>query len=330
MSSLKGPPWPSFPTEWTAPTSCFATTNYYRVLLGSGFFSNMYGTPTPVLTGIYPTGDCWPPSSTVNVPYQTDGGCPVGFTRACATGGSITLNGKPVSTVTCCPSVTDNVFSFMCRDNEYGCHATATPGVVWTGVITDISLETPTEEPVTRRPNTAEGIEAWGIKMISVAPATDSSRSSATSASSTATNTSNTGNGGQNNNETAVATPSSGLSTGATIGIAVGAVLVGAAILAAAGFFLWRRHQRKKHNLQELDSSATALATMNHQQQYYPKYGGGPGPDESGAYSDAAPKPEVEGTVYHQLDSTNAPQMLDSRETRPGRDGYRPAWELQG
>lgn len=56
----------------------------------------------------------------------------------------------------------------MCRDNEYGCHATATSGVVWTGVITDIGLATPTEEPVTRTPSLQEGIEAWGIKLISV------------------------------------------------------------------------------------------------------------------------------------------------------------------
>lgn len=179
--------YPTIPSTWTAPTSCFATTNYYRVLMGSGFFSNMYGTPTPVLNGNYPTGDCFPPQTTPDVPYVTDGDCPTGYTRACATNGPES-NGEPMRTVTCCPrwvflcavacqvrnreanngSVTDNVFSFMCKDNEYGCHATATKGVVWTGVITDIGLDTPTEQPVTRTPSTNEGIEAWGIKMISV------------------------------------------------------------------------------------------------------------------------------------------------------------------
>jgi hypothetical protein len=58
----------------------------------------------------------------------------------------------------------------MCKDNQYGCHATATPGVVWTGVVTNIGLPTPTEQPVTRTPGTAEGIEAWGIKFLSVSP----------------------------------------------------------------------------------------------------------------------------------------------------------------
>ena len=56
----------------------------------------------------------------------------------------------------------------MCKDNQYGCHATATSGVVWTGLITDIGLDTPTERPVTRTPSTDEGIEAWGIKLVSV------------------------------------------------------------------------------------------------------------------------------------------------------------------
>lgn len=56
----------------------------------------------------------------------------------------------------------------MCRDNEYGCHATATPGVVWTGVITDLGIATPTEQSITRTPYSFEGLEAWGIKFLSV------------------------------------------------------------------------------------------------------------------------------------------------------------------
>jgi hypothetical protein len=56
----------------------------------------------------------------------------------------------------------------MCRNHQYGCHATATEGVTWTGLVTDIGREDPTEAPVTRKPGTAEGIEAWGIKFVSV------------------------------------------------------------------------------------------------------------------------------------------------------------------
>lgn len=93
---------PTIPASWTAPTSCFASTNYYFVLMSGGVFSNMYGTPTPVLTGNAPTGPCFPPSFTIDVPYLTDGNCPSGYTLACATAGPKSW-GQPVSTVTCCP-----------------------------------------------------------------------------------------------------------------------------------------------------------------------------------------------------------------------------------
>jgi hypothetical protein len=93
---------PTLPASWMAPTSCFASTNYYYVLLGGGYFSNMYGTPTPVLTGNAPTGDCFPPSFIIDVPYLTDGNCPSGYTTACATAAAES-SGQPVSSVTCCP-----------------------------------------------------------------------------------------------------------------------------------------------------------------------------------------------------------------------------------
>ncbi|KAF4497142.1 hypothetical protein FAGAP_6665 [Fusarium agapanthi] len=234
---------PTLPSTWTAPTSCFASTNYYYVLLGGGYFSNLYGTPTPVGTGNTPSGACFPPSFTINQRYITDGGCPSGYTRACATAGS--YNGEPASTVTCCPSVTENVFSFMCRDHQYGCHATATAGVVWTGVVTDLGLDDPTEAPVTRKPGSAEGIEAWGIKFISVSP---TSHSTATS-TATADDTSSTSDQPSGDGEAEGSAAGSGrLSTGAIAGIAVGAVAVCVSILVAA--FLLLRHKRKRQQVQ--------------------------------------------------------------------------------
>ncbi|OBR05665.1 hypothetical protein CH63R_09785 [Colletotrichum higginsianum IMI 349063] len=243
---------PTIPSSWTAPTSCFASTLYYRVLLSGGYFSNLYGTPTPVLTGNVPTGDCFPPSFTINTPYQTDGDCPSGYTRACATAGP-DRSGKPVSTVTCCPSVTGNAFSFMCKDHEYGCHGTGTVGAVWTGVITDIGIPTPTEEPVTRTPFTVEGIEAWGIKFISVAPTTVPT-STATSSLSLPTTTapattapattqaSPTGSLQNDSNNS-----SAGLSTGAIVGIAIGAA-AGNGILALVVYLLVRNKRRRQNN----------------------------------------------------------------------------------
>ncbi|KAJ4165142.1 hypothetical protein LMH87_006788 [Akanthomyces muscarius] len=229
----------SFPSTWTAPTSCFASTNYYRVLYaesGVGYVSNMYGTPTPVFTGNTPSGDCFPPSFTINLPYLTDGSaCPTGYTRACATAGSVTSGGSAdVSTITCCPSVTGDAFSFMCKDNQYGCHATAASGgIVWTGVVTNLGVTPATESPVTRTPSTLEGIEAWGIKFLSVAPG-----STATSIPTPGHNASDTDNQG---------TPSAdnssnhgGLSGGAIAGIVVGSI-AGVALLAVGAFLLYRR-----------------------------------------------------------------------------------------
>ncbi|KAF6813552.1 hypothetical protein CSOJ01_04574 [Colletotrichum sojae] len=224
--------------------------HYYRVLLGGNMFSNLYGTPTPVLTGNAPTGDCFPPSFTINVPYSTDGDCPAGYTRACATGGP-DLSGRPLSTVTCCPSVTGNAFSFMCRDHEYGCHATGTVGAVWTGVITNIAISKPTEEHITRTPFTVEGIEAWGIKFISVAPETETAATTTATSGfspSTAAATMTTTNGASSTasqESSGSSSPSVGLLPGATAGIAVGAAAA-VGLLALAGFLVYRDKRKKR------------------------------------------------------------------------------------
>ncbi|KAK3372284.1 hypothetical protein B0H63DRAFT_527135 [Podospora didyma] len=315
---------PSFPTGWTAPSECFATTNYYRVLLGSGFFSNMYGTPTPVLTGNYPTGSCFPPSSTPEIPYLTDGPCPAGYTRACATAGPVS-NGKPLSTVTCCPSVTDNVFSFMCKDNQYGCHATATSGAVWTGVVTDIGRSPPTENPVTRTPSTLEGIEAWGIKLISIVPASTSSSSSPPSTPNTASTgtTAGAGQGGQNTNSAVpVAETSGGLGIGAIVGIVVGVIALLA--LVALGVFFYLRKRRKAEQNYEL--AANSPGTVAGAPYVVPKPPGevpkpgdgtyfGPGGYQNGPMSELDT-----GNHAHQLDAGADEPYLASgaHDSRPG------------
>ncbi|KAK2028989.1 hypothetical protein LX32DRAFT_693618 [Colletotrichum zoysiae] len=102
---------PTIPSTWTAPTSCFASTNYYRVFFSRGdnvfFYTDLYG--VPMLSA--PTGDCLPPSFTVDAPYITDGGCPAGFTSGC-------VRGVAPSTVTCCPSVTGDAFVFKAEQGS--------------------------------------------------------------------------------------------------------------------------------------------------------------------------------------------------------------------
>lgn len=179
-------PLSSIPSTWTAPTSCFASTNYCQGFTEAASYFNRYGVPTAV-TGDNPIGDCYPPSSTPGVPYLTDGPCPTGYTRACATGVLPDTDGQTSETVTCCPrfvvyigfpprvqrwkaydrSVTGSDFSFECVGNKYGCHASAKRGVVWTGVGTWIVSAT-SQELVTRMPRSNEEIQAWGVKLFSV------------------------------------------------------------------------------------------------------------------------------------------------------------------
>ncbi|TLD06569.1 uncharacterized protein PgNI_08022 [Pyricularia grisea] len=242
---------PTIASTWTAPTSCFASTLYYRVFYKGNFFSNLYGTPTPVFEGNTPTGACVPPSFTMNVPFRTDGGCPTGYTTACTGTGTSRL-GTQLTTVTCCPSVTGGDFSFMCKDHQYGCHATATVGAVWTGAITN--LENSNFESVTRTPSTNEGLEAWGIRLISIASSTATTTSPTASATTTPVTTApvtatpattalasqtpatTSATSGDNN-------PTDGISTGAIAGIAIGAAAVIGIALAAVLIYRIRRNR---------------------------------------------------------------------------------------
>ncbi|OAQ72943.1 hypothetical protein VFPPC_12892 [Pochonia chlamydosporia 170] len=191
----------TIPSTWTAPTSCFATTNYYRVLLGGGYFSNEAALPDLLV-----------------LVRQVDP--------------RVMVN-----------NVTSNVFSFMCKDNEYGCHATATLGVVWTGTLTDIGLSQPTEEPITRTPYTEEGLEAWGVKLLYV-PAT------ATISSVASTNTvpdqlASTTKSTSTPSQTGPPSVSGSLSSGAIAGIAVGSAAV-VGLLSLGAFLLYRKKRKAK------------------------------------------------------------------------------------
>ncbi|KAI0008244.1 hypothetical protein F4779DRAFT_618798 [Xylariaceae sp. FL0662B] len=207
---------PAFPSTWTAPSSCLASTAYYYVVVstfsgnpGGIIFSNMFGIPTPTNIRADPSGACVPPSFKSDVPYITDGPCPNGYSTACATGG--TYRGTPASSVTCCPS---GAFDFSCYDNQYGCIAGYT-NTTWTGSRTDFALTPPTGRPETRVPEEGENVWAWGIKMISITP---------TSASGTQSVPSTAAPAATNNTYTQSAEPvlSSSTSNSQAVGIGVG------------------------------------------------------------------------------------------------------------
>ncbi|WDK10194.1 hypothetical protein CGRA01v4_01473 [Colletotrichum graminicola] len=142
----------------------------------------------------------------------------------------------------------------MCRDHEYGCHATATRGAVWTGLITDLGIAAPTEEPITRTPFTDEGLEAWGIKMISVASTSPPISTAASSPPMTMTTPTTTETGTSANQASATTSTqsasngsSTGLSSGAVAGVAIGsAALMG--ILMLVGFLIHRNKRKRLSN----------------------------------------------------------------------------------
>ncbi|KAI1372370.1 hypothetical protein F4677DRAFT_432672 [Hypoxylon crocopeplum] len=162
-------PWyPTLPSSWTAPSSCLASTANYMVIISTNsedhpLFLDMFGIPSPTEFVATPSGPCVPPSFTPEVPYITDGPCPVGYSTACAT--AAVFLGSPASSVTCCPRFVRKPFRiFACIQNAYGCVDWFSSGEIWTGSRTDLAISPPTGEPETRTPNESEAISIsdWG------------------------------------------------------------------------------------------------------------------------------------------------------------------------
>ncbi|KEY69103.1 hypothetical protein S7711_11569 [Stachybotrys chartarum IBT 7711] len=164
-------------------------------------------------------------------------------------------------------SVSDNAFSFMCRGHQYGCHGTATSGAIWTGIQTDIGLETPTETAITRTPSSEEGIEAWGIKFISVAA--ESSPSASTTSRDSRGSSSTTASFGESSSSYSGSDQASGsLSQDAVIGIAVGTV-AGVVALVALGAILFYRRKKNRRQIppptnSSLHKNSTPAYKVNH------------------------------------------------------------------
>ncbi|KAF6794244.1 hypothetical protein CMUS01_16026 [Colletotrichum musicola] len=96
--------YPPYPSTWNITAGCVATPQYYRVIVASDSTTNMWGTPTPYTTGNGPSGAFFPPNWTVGGGYRTEGDCPWGYRRACASG-RYKSGQPPTSYITCCPHV---------------------------------------------------------------------------------------------------------------------------------------------------------------------------------------------------------------------------------
>ncbi|KAF6827570.1 hypothetical protein CPLU01_09039 [Colletotrichum plurivorum] len=178
-------------------------------------------------------------------------------------------------------------------EDVYGCVATADRYVQWKGVLTNIWIPTPTEEPIERSSIAGESMAAWGIRLVWTEPTTTEGTTIATGlpgAITTRPSDSSSPTSTTEENDSSAA-----LSTGAVAGIAVGTGAL-VALIAIVAFLIYR-HRRKRET--------------NHR-QYYNAFSPG---QETGEFASPGP---MKGPPVHEAPDTGP----KNRNTE--------AWELRG
>ncbi|KAI1339325.1 hypothetical protein F5Y15DRAFT_424033 [Xylariaceae sp. FL0016] len=276
--------YPTLPATWTAPESCIGSTGYwyvvYRTVDGNLLFENMFGIPTPSQLSQNPSGTCVPPSFTSDVPYTTDEGCPTGYSAACAAQG--TLQGNVASSVTCCPS---GVFEFVCTENLYGCFSKPSGVQTWTGSRTDFAVVPPTGQIEYHTAGSAEGIHAWGIRMISTGAPDASSTPNSDAIPQPTTSSGIATSATTSSSPSASSLPNPGLSAGAAAGVGKGAAL--AVLLAALGAWALYRRRRKMRP----EGHERQLVYDQGINTFEPAYGPPRYPSELGVHTPKQPAP---------------------------------------
>ncbi|KAI0444517.1 hypothetical protein F4803DRAFT_560872 [Xylaria telfairii] len=235
--------YPSLTTIWTPASSCVTSTGFWYVVYAydkssNAIFSDMFGMPSVTNIGQMsnPTGGCVPPSYTLSVPYLTDGGCPKSYHGACSTATS--YGGQSADYIMCCPLVSG--WDFNCaragaHPVPYGCQATFTSGALITGSRSDLVSSTGQAETHTIVHD--NGVNAWGIALLSTPQLTSSNTISPTTSPTISTTS-----GAAPTSISALS--SQGLSSGAAAGIGVGVGVGAFAILGLLAFW-FLRHRRK-------------------------------------------------------------------------------------
>ncbi|KAI1735329.1 hypothetical protein F4680DRAFT_470086 [Xylaria scruposa] len=211
--------YPNFPSTWSAPTTCFESTNAWAVIVsidaqGTSWWQLFLGVPATT-----PTGDCLPPSYLTSLPYigQT---CPPGYRVAVAS--RTVLSNQQAQATLCCPG-TDYSFS---PSGTAGCVTEITNNNSFFATFTNPSNGEQT--PATFSDESGVRITAFGITIISTSSPPVSSSAIETN---TATSPSN----------------SARLSAGAAAGIGIGAGL-GAILVILAIWIMYRRRWKKTLN----------------------------------------------------------------------------------
>ncbi|KAJ8132762.1 hypothetical protein O1611_g865 [Lasiodiplodia mahajangana] len=223
---------PTFPASWSAPTTCFSSTDIWAVIVyrdpqdpDTVAWDYFLGVPATT-----PTGDCLPPSYATSAPYigQT---CPSGYRVAVAS--RTTIYNQQAQATLCCPG-TDYSFE---ASGTAGCQTVFDDRAVIATFTDPLNGE---QRPTTFSDATGSDLSAFGITIISTSstsspelttpetPLTTTSTSSDTVTANPTTSIST-----ETNTTTSSSSPAS-LSAGAAAGIGVGAGL-GAILLVLGG-----------------------------------------------------------------------------------------------
>lgn len=209
--------------------------------------------------------------------------CPSGYYTACSDSAGVST----ITTVTCCPIYRSDI-SLSCVDPLTLSHRWANLFCTWiapeSGAVITVTFSSggsvSLDRPTLKHP---AGVNAFGIRMVH--QSTDLITSQSTTAPTTRESETQSNTAGTNTPPTSgsgvapvAIESSSGLSTGATIAIAVVIPLL--AVLAAAGFFLWWRSRRA----QDLGEAPFTPGQHPSEPPYYP-----PQTDFKYAYAPAAP-----------------------------------------
>ncbi|KAI0550648.1 hypothetical protein F4679DRAFT_542097 [Xylaria curta] len=224
--------YPNFPSSWSAPTTCFRSTNIWAVAYSSGgqdYYELVLGIPATTSTG-----DCLPPSYSTSVPYFGNS-CPTGYRIAIAS--RTVLSNQQAQATLCCPG---SDYSFVAAGNV-GCQTKLNNDDAFIVTYTDATAGT--QRLATVSDLSGYAINAFGITIIST-----SSLSSMLSETSSHAININTASSGATETYTAAPPPGSArLSAGAAAGIGIGAGL-GVILVILAIWIMYRRRGKKTLN----------------------------------------------------------------------------------
>ncbi|KAI1132931.1 hypothetical protein F5Y10DRAFT_291020 [Nemania abortiva] len=217
---------PTLPPSWSAPTTCFESTDIFAVVYSREPRSNgtyyywkwLFGVPATT-----PTGDCLPPSYVTSGPYfgQT---CPLGYKNVFAS--RTTIYNQQAEATLCCPG-TDYNFAV----GPIGCQSTF-DNRTFIATLTDPLLGT--QIPASFSTYDGSTMNAFGVTVISTSSSSSTAPTTLPSSSRTVTTSPIVSS----------TIKPAGISAGVAAGIGIG-VGLGVILLVLGGWIMYRRRRNK-------------------------------------------------------------------------------------